>query len=234
MSPEHKLPLHQEVMLLSLKDEKGTIESGAYYHMAIGAAILAELLLSGRIDVEQDKKKKFARVIRDGSLGDPLLDECLQRIVNSRKRQQLHTWVSRFANLRNLKHRVARDLCRNGVLKEDEDKVLWIFKRKVYPEVDPRPEREIIRRLEKAIFQAGPVDGPTTALVAIAHGSNLLKNAIEKKRLKERKDRIQRIAAGDAAGKAAKDAVQAAQAAAALTAVIAASSVATTTAIASS
>lgn len=230
MSPERTLPLHQEVMLLSLRDDKGTIESGAYYHMAIGAAILAELLLRGRIDVEQDKKKKFARVVRDRSLGDPVADECLQRIVNSKKRQQLSTWVSRFANVRNLKHRVALDLCRNGVLKEDEDKVLWVFKRKIYPEIDPRPEREIIRRLEKAVFGAGSVDGRTTALIAIAHNANLLKNAIEKKRLKERKERIERVANGDAAGSAAKDAVQAAQAAAALVAVIAASTVVTTTA----
>jgi lysyl-tRNA synthetase class I len=202
--------------------------------MAIGAAILAELLLNGRIDVDEDGKKKFARVLHDRSLDDPLLDECLQRIVNSKKRQQLQTWVSRFANTRNLKHRVALQLCRSGVLKEDEDKVLWIFKRKVYPEVDPRPERAIIQRLEKAVHGAGPVDGRTTALVAIADSSNLLKNAIEKKRLKERKDRIKRIANGDAAGKAARDAVQAAQAAAALAAVIAASTVATTTAVTSS
>ena len=63
MSSERKLHLHHEVMLLSLKDQKGTIESGAYYQMAIGASILAELLLSGRIEVEEEKKKKFARVI---------------------------------------------------------------------------------------------------------------------------------------------------------------------------
>lgn len=230
MSPESKLFLHHEVMLLSLKDEKGTIESGAYYQMAIGASILAELLLSGRIEVEEEKKKKFARVIDPRSTGDPLLDECLQRVANSKKRQQLQTWVSRFANVRNVKHRVAQDLCRAGVLKADEDKVLWIFRRKIYPEVDPRPEREIIKRLDRAIFGVSAVDGRTTALVAIAHSSNLLKNAFEKKRLKERKHRIQDIVDGNAAGKAAKDAVQAAQAAAALTAAVAATSIATTTA----
>ena len=142
----------------------------------------------------------------------------------------MQTWVSRFAHVRNVKHRVAQDLCRSGVLKADEDKVLWIFRRKIYPEVDPRPEREIIQRLDKAIFGVSPVDGRTTALVAIAHSSNLLKNAFEKKRLKERKHRIQDIVDGNAAGKAAKDAVQAAQAAAALAAAVAAASIATTTA----
>lgn len=230
MSPERTLLLHHEVMLLSLKDRKGTIESGAYYHMAIGAAILAELMLLGRLEVQEEGKKKFARVVDSRSLDDPLLDECLQRVAASKKRQQLPTWVSRFAHLRNLKHRVAQDLCRAGVLKADEDKVLWVFRRKIYPEVDPKPEREIIHRMDRAIFGAGTVDGRTTALVAIAHGANLLKNAFEKKRLKERKHRIQDIAEGNAAGKAAKDAVQAAQAAAALTAAVAAATVASTAA----
>ncbi len=130
--------LYEEVMLLSLKDKKGTIESGAYYQTAMGGAILAELLLTGRIEIEQEKKKKFARVISNQKLGDPLLDECLQRIKESKKRQQLQTWVSRFAHTKNLKHRVALQLCRLGVLKADQDKVLWVFKRNIYPEIDPK------------------------------------------------------------------------------------------------
>ena len=37
--------LHEEVMLLALRDEEGTIASGTMYQYAIGAAILAELLV---------------------------------------------------------------------------------------------------------------------------------------------------------------------------------------------
>jgi Golgi phosphoprotein 3 len=215
MKLDNRLFLYQEVTLLSLKDEKGTVESGAYHRTAIGAAILAELLLSGRVDIEQEKKK-FARVINNKSLDDPLLDECLQRIQASKKRQQLQTWVSRFANTKNLMHRVAVDLSRLGVLRVAEDKVLLVFKRRIYPEINPKPEREIVARLKKAIFGTGSVDPRTVALVAIAQSANLLKNAFEKRELKERKERIKSITSGDATGKAAKEVVQAAQAAAAM------------------
>ncbi len=229
MKARNKLFLHHEVTLLALKDAKGTVESGAYLQTAIGAALLSELLLSGRVEIETEKKKKsFARVVGDKSLGDELLDECLHRIQTSKKRQKLQTWVSRFANTKNLKHRVATDLCRRGVLRSSEDKVLLIFKRRIYPEVDPKPEREIITRLKKAIFGAGPVDPRTVALVAIAQAANLLKNAFEKRRLKERKERIEKITRGEASGRAAKEVIEAAQVAAAISVVIAASVVTTT------
>ena len=220
MKLDNRLFLYQEVTLLSLKDEKGTVESGAYYRAAIGAAILAELLLNGRVEIEQERKKKFARVVNNKSLNDPLLDECLQRVQASKKRQQLRTWVSRFANTKNLMHRVAMDLCRLGVLRVAEDKVLLVFKRRIYPEINPKPEHEIIARLKRAIFGEGSVDPRTVALVSIAQSANLLKNAFEKRELRERKDRVKSITSGDATGKAAKEVVQAAQAAAAMVAIM--------------
>jgi len=228
MNSGRELYLHQEVMLLSLKEDKGTVESGAYYKTALGATLLAELMLTGRVQVEQDKKKKFLRVIDPAPLGDALLDECLERVRTAKKRQQLQTWVSRFANTKDLKNRVARDLCRRGILRQDEDKVLKIFKRTIYPEINPLPEREIVARLNRAIQGDGEVDARTTTLVAVAQGANLLKNAVDKQTLKNRKERIKRIANGDAAGKAAQDLVQAAQMAAVMVAVSAATIAATT------
>jgi hypothetical protein len=203
----------------------------------MGGAILAELLLSGRIEVEYDGrrkgKKKFARVVSDESLGDPLLDECLERIRDSARREQLQTWVSRFAHTKNLKDRVIRQLCHRGILQAAEDKVLFLFRRRIYPEIDPAPERAIIARLDKAIFGNGAVDPRTVVLVAITQSANLLKNAFDKKKfkqLKERKERIKQITSGDAAGEATREVVEAAQAAA-LVATVIASSVATTVAV---
>ena len=224
------LTLYEEVMLLSLKDEKGTIESGAWYHQAVAGAILAELLLTRRIRVESERKKRFAKVVSRKSLNDPLLDECLKRIATSQKRQQLTTWLQRFANIKQLKHRVARQLCRKGVLREEEDKVMLIFRRRIYPEVDPGPERDLIEKLQRAVLtDSRDVDARTGVLVALANHTNLLKNAIDKKQLKRRKKRIEALAQGDAISGAAKDAVQAAQAAAAMAAIMPAIMAATIT-----
>lgn len=211
---QDSLYLYEEVMLLALRDREGTIAAGTMYHYAIGGAILAELLLSSRVEIEKAGKKKFLKLTDPTLLGDPLIDECLEKVRNAKRRAVLQTWVSRFAGVRQMKHRVARQLCSRGILRMEEEDVLLIFKRKVYPEINPAPEREIIRRLENAIFtENADIDAKTVVLVSLAKSAELLKVVFDKKRLKSRKARIEQIANGEVTGKAAKEAIQAMQAA---------------------
>jgi Golgi phosphoprotein 3 len=208
------LHLHEEVMLLALRDREGTVFSGAMYGFAIGGAVLAELLLEKRIDVEAVKKRKYARLLSPTPVGDPLIDECLSRIAEAKRRTQLHGWVSKLAGMKNLKHRVAEQLARRGILRVDEDKVLWIFTRRIYPEVDPQPEREIIERLHRVIFgESREIDPRTVILLSLAQAADLLKLVFDRKDLKSRKARIQQIVNGEMTGKATKEAIEAMQAA---------------------
>jgi Golgi phosphoprotein 3 len=211
------LPLHQEILLLALKNEKGTTAIESRHNLAMGGAILAELLLRGRIQVHKEKKKRFAIVNTTTPTGNTLLDECLGRIVESKKRQQLKTWVSRFSKTKNLKRRTAVQLCRKGILRESEDRVLFVFKRLVFPELDPQPERALVERLRRAIStDTSKVEPRTAVLLALAFHGDLLKNALPKKTLKRRKKRIESLTSADVVGDATKEAVQAAEAAAAL------------------
>ena len=57
MGMQETLFLHEEIMLLALHDEKGTVAWGTYYQYALGGAILAELLLNNLISIEVSKKK---------------------------------------------------------------------------------------------------------------------------------------------------------------------------------
>jgi hypothetical protein len=63
---------------------------------------------------------------------------------------------------------VARDLCRWGVLREDEQEILLFFRRRVYPTVDPRPERTLVTRVRKALDGEGTVDARTGSLISLA------------------------------------------------------------------
>jgi len=215
MNRSSDLFLHEEIMLLALKDDKGTIEFGANYTHAVAGSVIAELLLNERIRIEeQSKRKKLVMVSSSTQLGDPLIDECLAKINGAKKPAKLENWVGKLANTKNLKHRVAEQLCKRGILKVDQDQVLLIFTRTVYPEVDPRPENEIIERLRRAIFtELGDVDPRTAVLISLASAADLLKYAFDKKKLKERKARIEAIANGDLVGQATKEAIQAMQAA---------------------
>ncbi|MCK4998709.1 MAG: GPP34 family phosphoprotein [Anaerohalosphaera sp.] len=214
MAWEGELYLHEEVLLLALKDDEGTVEGKAsMYGYAIGGALLAELLLHKRIAIDEGKRK-LVSIVSDEPVGDAVIDECLGKICGAKRRGSAQTWVSKFAGVKRLKHRVAEGLCVRGVLRMDVGKVLFLFERKVYPEVDAGPERELIGRLGEAIFtDISEVDVRTVVMVSLARNTGLLNVIFDKKKLKGRKKRIEQIANGDVAGKAAAEAIAAMQAA---------------------
>jgi hypothetical protein len=212
MANQSSLFLYEEVMLLALRDEEGTIASGTMYQYAISSAILAELLLNKRIAVEEVKKKKLVNIISSTPLGDSLIDECLEKIGNAKRRAQLQTWVSKFSGIKNLKHRAAQQLCDRGILRATEESVLLIFSRKIYPEINPGPEGKLIERLREAIFtDSRDIDARTVVLVSLANSTGLLNVVFDKKKLKGRKARIKEIIDGEVTGKAAEEAIQAMQ-----------------------
>lgn len=211
----HQSPLflHEEIMLLALRDEKGTVEFGSRYNYAMGGAILADLLLAGRIAIE-DGKKKLLNLATKKLMDDSVIDECRKKIASAKRRANAQTWVQRFSSLKKLHHRVAQGLCKRGILRADEDKVLLIFRRQIYPELNPQPERKLIERLRKAIFgDSRSIDPRTVTLISLANAANLLRIPFDKKDLKKRKKRIDQIINGEMMGKATKQAVEAAQAA---------------------
>ncbi len=223
-SPDGLL-LHQEALLLALNDEEGTPEFGVSYSFAMAGAILAELFLNDRVALIQPKKNKLLNPVNTAPLGDPVLDDALARIAAAKRRATPGTWVSKLAGSGKLKHAVAAGLVERGILHADEGRILLIFKRKIYPERDPAPERRLVARLRDAIFgESNNVDPRTVILLSLAHSTGLMKTVFDKKRLKERKDRIEKLISGEFAGKAAQEAIQAA-AAAAMAAITAATTV---------
>src|SRR5687768_7927867 len=100
MAIQHTLFLHEEIMLLALRDAEGTIAQESIYKYALGGAVLAELLLHKRIGVMESKKKRFVTAVSSKSIGEPLLDECLERISRAKRPTMLPTWVSRFAGMK--------------------------------------------------------------------------------------------------------------------------------------
>ncbi len=207
-----QLYLYEEVMLLALRNDKGTITT-SFVEQAVAGAVIAELLLTDHIKVSKDKKS-MVDVISRKPLGDPIIDEALKMLCEAKRRAPIATWLSRFARITNLKHRVAQSLCARGILKATEDKVLLIFTRKIYPEIDPQPEQEIIKRLGTAVFGSGrDLSARTTVLVSLANGTGLLAANFDRKKVKAAKKRIDAIIQGEAIGQATKELIQSLQAA---------------------
>jgi hypothetical protein len=226
MTTGDTLYLHESILLLALRDEKGTLY-GKLYLPAMGGAILAELLMDAWILVD-DTKKQHVTVVRCGHPGEPVLDRAVDKIRERKRKTSLKNWVTHLGNLSKLRHEVAAGLCRRGILREDEGRVLALFRRKLYPQIDPRPERQLIERLRRAIFtETSKVEPRTGVLIALAQATDLLSIPFEKKELKKRKKRIESIVNGELLGRATKEAVQAAAAAAMVAVIIPTTIVAT-------
>lgn len=225
--PTHRnaLHLHEQILLLVLRDEAGTIESRAgMYRIALGGALLAELLLQGRIAIADDKKK-LVEVVNETPIGEPVLDEALEKMASAKRRRRASAWVSSLSGLKRLRHRVAEGLCRRGILKDSEESVLLIFRRKAYPTIDETYERRLVDAMRSMIVGGSTGDARTAIVTALAHAAGSLRAHFDRRFLKQHKRQLDKIAKGDLVGGATREAVQAAQAAviAAVTAAAAAS-----------
>jgi len=211
MNDTDPLRIYEKAMLLILKDKQGTVGI-SLYNYALAGALLSELFLEERLVAEG---KHHTLIVSDPTpVGNELLDECLDLIHTSPKERAAQYWITHIANIKNLKHRIARILCQRGILREDEDKELLFFTRKIYPEVDPEPEQALVAELEEAIFtDTDELTPHTVALISLGNSTGLLNSTFDRKELKKRKERLEAIANGEvaSAGCAAAAATAAAQ-----------------------
>lgn len=225
MPARTKLTMYEEILLLALDDEKGTTGMSGMHDLAMGGAILAELMLLGAMHIDDDKKK-LASAEPGAQVADPLLAECLALVQQAKRRKRGADWVQKFAGLKNLKNRVARGLVTKGVLNESHDKVLGLFTRTIFPARDGGPEQDLIARLNEAVLTDTERLEPRTVIVTtLAQATSLLERAIPKKQLKPRKARLKQLAEGQVAAGATAAAIAAVQATqtAVMVAIIAAS-----------
>ena len=211
--------LHEEILLLMLDNEKGTLAANQP-ECLISGGILAELLLDRHISVG-DARKKLVETDSAHRASDPIADECLQMVRLARKPASLNDWVTRISSVKRLRHKVAQQLCNRGVLRAVDDTVLFVFPRRRYPQIDPAPKNEILERLRDAIFRDENLLPPrTVVLISLANGAGLLDKLFGRKEIRARKKRIEQIIDGEITGTATKEVIEACQAAAMMAAIM--------------
>lgn len=209
-----ELFLHEQVMLLALRDETGTMEAEAkWYRHALGGAILAELILRERIRIN-DAAERRIEIVEKLPMEEPVLDEALAIAAQGDLERKSEDLVELFAGLRELKHKVAGALCSRGILSDSRETIFLLFTRKVYPEIDHGPEERVISALRSAIFsEKKEVDARTSILLSLASASGLLKVHFDEGDLVKRAPRIQEIATGSLLRGATRAAIEAMEAA---------------------
>ncbi|MFF5295033.1 GOLPH3/VPS74 family protein [Paractinoplanes globisporus] len=212
-----------EEFLLLAYDEDGTpLTDGTRLDNGLGGAILLELALARRVDI-QDKR---VIVTDQAPTGDALADEALARIAEDKPRKPGH-WVTKLS--KQARPRILEKLVADGVLTVEKDKVLWVFPRTKYPSASGEPpavEAAARERIRAAVLGTGPVEPRTGALCALVAATELDRKILGGVDPKQVKARLKEIGEGSWAADAVRKTIEEIQAAV-MVAIIASTTAAT-------
>jgi golgi phosphoprotein 3 len=173
------LNLAEELLLLALSEEKGTVLLRAQTVLPYGlaGAFLIELIEANLLRLEG----KYLIPAPSGSARDELLDGILATIRTSKRTHTLRHWVWRLGRSGGkIKKNLLVRLVEKRILQREEHRLLGIFPTPHYPEADFRPEFEIRRRIRSGILRGGTHEERTAALICLAYACDLIGVIFEK------------------------------------------------------
>lgn len=199
----------EDLLLLLLNDEKGTVSESASPRTVLGGALLIELAMAGAITVEE--KTSFWKTAKvhagDQPPEDPILRAAHASVAE--KERSAQDLVERLG--KGVKEQLADRLAERGILERREGKVLGLFPRTTWPVVDSTHEEQVRRAVTAALVEGAEPDERTGALIALLHAVDRAHKTVPHEGMSsgEVRKRAKEIARGDWAAKAVKDAIEA-------------------------
>jgi hypothetical protein len=216
----------EDLLLLAYDDETGRPtgdRSQLDYRLA--GALLVQLAVEGRVDVaptdlarpDGSRIKAGSTVVRDGSpTRHPVLDRALAVVAEKpRAPKDLVAPLSK-----GLRDALLTGLAERGVLRRESGKVLGIFPTTSWPTADATHEQHLRARCRDVLLGSRVPDDRTAALIAVAHGSGLVRGLVAKADRSRAEARAKELAEQSWASGAVRKAVDEMVAAVVLTAVI--------------
>jgi Golgi phosphoprotein 3 len=190
----HQLTLADEIVVLMLRDDTGTMKPACagYANIAIAGGVLMELALLGRIDT--DLTSLF--IVDRKPVGDALLDRALEQISAEPDKRPSTWWIERLGlHGDDLLRTVLARLVEAGILRVEDRQFLWMFSRRAYPKNTGREEREAKARLLSIVFNDSVPDPRDTLLLSLADSSGVLSELLSPDELRKASSRIARVVA---------------------------------------
>lgn len=201
----------EDLLLLATDDATGkTTVSSMQLDPALAGAVLMELVILGRVNLEGDGRK--ARVVAtDPTLpGDPVLDLALQTLFDLGPTKPVHA-IGKLA--KGLRDRLNDALVERGILRRESGKILGLFPTTRWPAQDQGPEAGIRASVVPALVLGQEPDGRTAAIISVLTAADMLRTVVDRPDHKVAKARGKEIGAGNWATDSVRKVIQEAQAA---------------------
>lgn len=200
------LSFAEEIYLLALDEDSGKIMPDARNPVlgtALIAAVLIELAFLNKIST--DKEHIY---ILDTSLTEsPVLNEVLGilKISGEKSVSIKRVLKALMSHAKRLEQMVLAELIKKGILKEVDDKILWIFPDRRYPLIDNREIVNIELRIRQLILSDDTPEPKDAALVSLLQASKLFKKILSEEERIYYKKRIKQLAEMSDIGKNTED-----------------------------
>ncbi|MEU5157499.1 GPP34 family phosphoprotein [Glycomyces sp. NPDC021274] len=190
--------LLEELALLSHEGANG--RSGSYLDLGLGGAVLYELALAGRIDLDGKK----VRVLDPTPTGDAVIDSRLAAIAADKPRAP-HSVIERAA--KGLLPAVRDGLVAAGALRHERGKALGIFTVNRYFPRDRGTTADARTRLASAARTGRAFDERTQALLSLVAAIRLEKTIFPDRQTRPSRKELKAFAEAHWAGAATRKAV---------------------------
>ena len=202
--------LAEDALLLLVDPTTGRLRTVSHVPLLLGGAVLSELALDGRVEVDRDAGwLRGARVHVAGTPPEePVLASAYATVAEKPRTPQ--DLVHRLG--KGLRERLAEDLVARGVLREERERVLGIIPRRSWRTATAVRDDTVRQRVSAALVLGQPPDPRTRALVALLSGVEVAHKVIDTQRISTRevRKRAKELGDGDWAAEGVRHAVAAA------------------------
>ena len=193
----------EELILLSIDDQTNSFYriTNINFNVALIGALLMDLALRKRIDVDLEG----IYVLSTEPTGDKFLDAILENLIETEAGNQPAVLVGQLYNsMGHLKDKLLQDLEEKGIIKVNQCKVLWLFKKRRYPVIDQKEEEEVLSRIRKTVLTDVDPEPRDLALIALLNICNLMDKIFTQEELEQRSERLEQLKKQDLISPAVK------------------------------
>lgn len=169
----HDTLIVEDLMLLLLHDEHGTIAGAGTLHYTLGGAMLVELALRGAIDAEEGRASlngPEVRAVGDVPIEDPLLRSAYDAVAQ--KTQRVQPLLLKIGG--GLREPVIDRLVERGLVRREEKRVLGVFRSTRWPAEDSQHEADLLEDVRAVLEDGSEPDSRTAAVIALLSSSGAL------------------------------------------------------------